>query len=115
MAYRAILIPADSAPEWIDLADHGPAVCAAIGGDLDFATLIRPDGGRGVQLAVHEYSLLNDMPHNAVASDIVAALGRTWHVHGPAVLLGLSGPATADLTVEQWDGLAALAAVGRAS
>jgi hypothetical protein len=115
MSYRAILIPADGDPEWIDLADDGPALRSAVGGWCDFSVLTRVEGGAGVNLAVHEYSLLNDMPHNTVASAIVAALGRDYHVHGPAVLLGLSGPSTVDLTVQQWDDLADLAAAGSRS
>jgi hypothetical protein len=104
MPYRAILIPADSSPVWIDLADDGDALCAAVGGWCDFSVIARSGDrdGPGVNLAVYEYSLLDDSPHNTIASDIVAAVGRTFHVHGTAVLLGLDGPATVDLTEQQW-------------
>jgi hypothetical protein len=115
VSYRAILIPTDRNPEWINLADDGPALRAVIGGFCDFSVLTRVEGGAGINLAVYEYSLLGDMPHNTVASNIVAALGRGYHVHGPAVLLGLSGPATVDLTVQQWDDLVNLAAAGSPS
>jgi hypothetical protein len=117
MSYRAILIPADGDPEWIDLANDGLALRSVVGGWCDFSVIHRDTDrdGPGVNLAVYEYSLLNDSPHNTVASNIVAALGHAYHVHGPAVLLGLSGPATVDLTDRQWNELASLTAAGSPS
>lgn len=104
MIYRAILIVPDAEPAWIGLdgGDVNADLRSLVGGGCDFSTLARDPDGRGVQIAVGEWSLSDGSPHNTLASEIVHGLGRDWCVHGTAVLLGLRGPATVDLTDDQW-------------
>jgi hypothetical protein len=103
---RAILIPADADPEWITLdgADIVSDLRKHLHGWCDFAILARDADRRGIHLAVNERSLLDDtFPHNTLASEIVYGLGGDYHVHGPAILMGLNGPDTVDLTEAQWE------------
>jgi hypothetical protein len=103
---RAILIPADTEPEWItlDSADIVGDLRKYLHGWCDFAILARDADRRGIHLAVNERSLLDDtFGHNALASEIVYGLGGDYHVHGPAILMGLNGPDTVDLTEAQWE------------
>jgi hypothetical protein len=103
---RAILIPADAEPKWITLdgADIVGDLRKHLHGWCDFAILVRDADRRGIHLAVNERSLLDDaFPHNVLASEIVYGLGGDYHVHGPAILMGLSGPDTVDLTEAQWE------------
>ena len=103
---RAILILADDEPEWINLdgSDIVGDLRNRLNGWCDFAILARDANRRGIHLAVNERSLLDDaFPHNTLASEIVYGLGGDYHVHGPAVLMGLDGPNTVDLTEAQWE------------
>lgn len=103
---RAIIIPADAEPEWItfDGSDIVGDLRNRLNGWCDFAILARDADRRGIHLAVNENSLLDDtFPHNTLASEIVYGLGGDYHVHGAAVLMGLDGPDTVDLTEAQWE------------
>lgn len=103
---RAILIPAGAEPEWIvlDGSDIVGDLRNRLNGWCDFAILARDANRRGVHLAVNENSLLDDgFPYNMLASEIVYGLGGEYHVHGTAVLMGLDGPDTVDLSEAQWE------------
>lgn len=110
---RAMMIDPGTEPTWIDLdpANINGQLRQLLGGNLDFDVIHRDHGpmGPGVQLAVYEWSLKNGSPHNSFASVLLAGLGRSYHVHGRCVLMGLNGPTTVDLTVGQWEFLTALA------
>lgn len=103
---RAILIPTDAEPEWITLdgSDMTGDLRNRLNGWYDLAIIARDANRRGVHLAVNENSLLDDtFPHNKLASEIVHGLGGDYHVHGAAVLMGLDGPDTVDLTEGRWE------------
>jgi hypothetical protein len=104
---RAILIDPGAEPTWVDLS-HASNVNTAVNeliGPPDYNVIYRnPDrSGLGLHIAVGEWSAHDGSPHNDLASRLVEAFGREWHVYGRCVLMGLNGPNTVDLLDEQWE------------